>query len=128
MERGEIKLNERFKQIRKDQKLTQAEFGKKLNLSRSAIANYDIGANILTERTISDVCRIFNVNEQWLRHGTGPMYRPEMDTDNLLAAQIGDLINSDDEFIKNFILEYLKLSDSGKEDVKNFIKNVSKFI
>lgn len=121
-------MNDRFKQIRKDQRLTQADYGKKLNMSRTGIASIENNQCSITDSTISDVCRVFNVNENWLRNGSGPMYRPIMDTDNLLASQIGDLINSDDEFIKNFILEYLKLSDSGKEDVKNFIKNVSKFI
>ena len=121
-------MNKRLIEIRKDQHLTQAEFAEKINLTQSAIGNYENGRRIMSDRTIADVCRVFNLNEDWLRYGTGPMYRPKMDRDNLLAAKIGDLINSDDEFIKNLILDFLNLSDNSKEEVKNFIRNASKFL
>lgn len=123
-------MYKRLATVRKDLELTQAEFGEKLNLTRSTIANIETGHRDLTERTIADVCRVFNVNETWLRTGDGPMYRPPMTVDNMLMAEIGKLIGSadeDDEFIKNYILEYLKLSKEAKKEVKEFIKRVSEY-
>ena len=123
-------MNKRLIMIRKDNDLTQTEFAEKINLTQSAITNYENGRRNIPDRTISDICRVFNVNETWLRTGDGPMYRPPMTVDNMLAAEIGKLIGSndeDDEFIKNYILEYLKLSKEAKKEVKEFIKRVSKF-
>lgn len=122
------KINERFKQIRKDQGLTQAGFASKLNLSRSAVGNYDIGRTILTDRTISDVCRIFNVNEKWLRTGVGDMYRSPIGQTNELVRLITDLIQTVDDSTKLFIIEYLKSNDNEKELIKKIMRTVKEYL
>ena len=43
--------------LRKDLDLTQAEFTKKLNISRSNLAAIETERVALTERTINDICR-----------------------------------------------------------------------
>lgn len=121
-------MKERFAQIRKAEGLSQEKFGNKLNMSRTGIASIESGQSAITDRTIADICRVFNINEEWLRIGEGPMHRPPMTADNELAASIGELINSNDEFTKNFLLGYLKLSDEAKEEVKDFIRSISKFV
>lgn len=121
-------MNERFKQIRKDQGLTQTEFALKLNLKRAAVGNYDIGRTVLTDRTIADVCRVFNVNEEWLRTGVGDMYRPPIEQGNELVELIANLVQTDDDFSKQFIIEYLKLSDDEKEVIKKVIRNVKDYL
>lgn len=54
-------------------KLTQAEFAKKLNLSRNFINLIESGQREPSGRTISDICRIFCISENWLRTGSGDM-------------------------------------------------------
>lgn len=67
-------MNERLKIIRLKLKLTQDDFAKKINVTRSAISNYEKGTRNIMNRVIADICREFNVNEEWIRHGTGEMF------------------------------------------------------
>lgn len=67
-------MNKRFKQIREELNLTTRTFAEKLNLSASSITNIEKGRRNITNRIITDVCREFNVNEQWLRTGEGDMF------------------------------------------------------
>jgi len=57
--------------VRKDKKLNQEEFGKKIGVTRSAICNYESGTRPIGEQVILAVCREFKVNELWMRHGIG---------------------------------------------------------
>lgn len=69
-----MSIGERISLIRKYLKLNQEDFGKKINVTRSAISNYEKGLRNIMDRVILDICREFNVNEEWLRHGTGEMF------------------------------------------------------
>lgn len=52
--------------------------GDKIKLSQTHISSLENGARDATDRIISDICREFNVNEQWLRTGEGEMFiKPE---------------------------------------------------
>ena len=121
-------MYKRLIKLRKELNLTQADFGLKINLTRSSIANIETGQRGLTDRTISDICRVFNVNEEWLRTGEGPMFRPKKGLDNELAEHIAKLIQTDDELTKAFILELLKLSPEEMEVIKKILLNVSDYI
>ena len=69
-----MEISHRVKYLRKDVlKINQDDFSKKIGLSRSNIANIETGRVKLTDRTISDICREFNINEHWLRTGKGEM-------------------------------------------------------
>lgn len=121
-------LNQRLIELRKDKKLTQAEFASKLNLSRSAVSNYEYGKTDVPDRTVADICRVFNVNEEWLRTGSGDMYRPPIEKGNELVELVADLVQTDDDFSKQFIIEYLKLSDDEKEVIKKIMRNVKEYL
>ena len=69
-------MNERIKKLRRELNLTQQEFADKISIKRGAVANYEIGRNIPTDAVVSLICREFNVSENWLRFGTGEMFRP----------------------------------------------------
>lgn len=121
-------MYKRLIKLRNELHLTQADFGLKINLTRSSIANIETGQRGLTDRTISDICRVFNVNEEWLRTGDGPMFRPKKGLDNELAEHIADLIKTDDELTKAFILELLKLSPEEMEVIKKILLNVNDYM
>lgn len=67
-------MENRIKAIRKGAKLTQSEFGEKIGTRGNTITNYETGLRNPSNAVITAICREFNVNEQWLREGTGPMY------------------------------------------------------
>lgn len=77
-------IGERIQYFRKEiSKMTQAEFSKKINMSRSNLANIEKGAVSTTDRVISDICNAFSLSEEWLRYGTGEM---EQDTATTLFS------------------------------------------
>jgi len=120
-------IRDRIGKVRETVEKSQEEFGAILGVTKSTISLLETKKREPSERLIRDICREFNVNETWLRTGDGPMIRPPKTIDNVIMEEIAKLVKSDDEFVKNFILEYLKLSDEAKQEVKGFIKNISKF-
>ena len=71
-----MNITNRIRHLRKTVlKMTQEEFSQRLNISRSNLGSIETGRVALTDRVIADVCRIFNVCENWLRTGEGAMYR-----------------------------------------------------
>lgn len=69
-----MNVNSRIKLLRKALGLTQAAFAEKIGLKQAAIGLYENEQRNVLDRTISDICRAFDVNEEWLRNGTGEMF------------------------------------------------------
>ena len=67
-------MNERLALLREILGLTTRKFGEKLNITGGAVTNMEKGTRNITDRTISDICREFNVNEEWLRNGKGDVF------------------------------------------------------
>ena len=66
-------MNERIKEVRQYFKLTNEEFGRRIGMTKSGLSKVERGENGTTEQTMTSICREFNVNEEWLRTGTGTM-------------------------------------------------------
>nr|DAF22509.1 MAG TPA: helix-turn-helix domain protein [Caudoviricetes sp.] len=99
------KINERIKQIRKTLNLSQAAFGKKIDVSSSAIGCWDIGIRQPKPIHISAICNIFNINEEWLLHGTGEMLKKDIDNNPALTqiAKEYNLTSTQKKFMKAFL-------------------------
>ncbi|MBC5710837.1 helix-turn-helix transcriptional regulator [Hungatella sp. L12] len=95
-----MEMYERIKELRKSElKLSQEEFGKKLGVSRSVINN--IERNVLArpeqkEPLIKLICKEFDVNEEWLRDGTGTMYR-QLSRDEAIIDWAASLLKEEEE-------------------------------
>lgn len=113
-------INERIKVLRERLGLTQTALAEKINRAPNTINQYEKGKNI-PDRTILDICNAFNVNEVWLRTGSGEMFRQETNVDVELAHQVVRLIKSDDDFTKRLVLEYLKLPPELKTAFEEFV-------
>ena len=114
-----MEINERIKILRKELKISQEEFGKKLNLKKSAISKYEKGIN---NRTIINICREFKVNEEWLRFGEGKIFQevPESTIKRLIKEY-----NLNDTQSK-LIIEFLNLNESEREVLAKYITNLSR--
>ena len=81
-------MNKRIVYIRKNAKLTQAEFASTIGIkASSAISRLESGETKPTEQTIRAICDRFNVNRYWLETGEGEPYVSK-ETDDELAQQI----------------------------------------
>lgn len=112
LRKGGATLNERVKQLRKTLDLTMEKFGEKIGVKKSAISLIESGKNSLTEQMIKSICREFDVDEEWLRNGTGSMFI-ERTRDEEIANFIGTIQSVDDDsFMKKFISMLAKLDES----------------
>lgn len=116
-------MNNRLKELRIESNLTQTEFGQRIGLdSKSHISLLESGARNITDRTIKDICREFNVNEDWFRFGTLPKYKIAGDDFTKIAASIdkGDLK------ARNAIIKYWSLSEDDKTLFWNWVEKFMK--
>ena len=114
-------INERIKALRGTLGMKQVDFANKISRTQAVFSKYESGAIAITDRTIADICREFNVNEQWLRAGEGPMFKQQDNLDNMLTADVAKLVRSSDEFTKKLIHNYLSLPQEARDEVKKFI-------
>lgn len=67
-------MNTRIRQLRLTLKLTLKDFGERLGLKPSTISDIEHLRCNISDRLIISICSRFNVNEEWLRNGTGLMF------------------------------------------------------
>ena len=71
-------MKDRLKQLRKALDLTQTEFAERIGTVQNTITGYESGRRNPSGPVISAICKEFNVNEEWLRNGTGEMFAPNV--------------------------------------------------
>lgn len=103
-------LKDRIKFVRTSKNLSQDEFGRIINLSRSQIAGYETGAKNVTDRAINDICREFKINEEWLRNGEGEM-EAKMTSDEEFAFLVGAFAAEGNGFKKRIIKAMLEIEN-----------------
>ena len=86
-------VNDRICKVIKDLHIKKVDFAKKLNLSQPFISQICSGVSNPSDRTITDICREFRVNETWLRTGEGKM-REESTQKEQLEQFFNDVLTS----------------------------------
>lgn len=113
-------MNERFKEIRLKLNLTQEEFGERIGIkSRAHISALESGRRTLIDRIITDVCREFNVNEDWLRFGNGETFiEPD-------SFSLDDYIKSKGatQLELDLIKSYFEIPEDLRNSLMNHFKN-----
>lgn len=118
-------MKDRIKKLRKGLDLTQQKFADKLGIKRNTIAKYETGENIPSDAVISLICTKFNVNEEWLRDGTGEMF-VEMDVEDRLMDWAGSVLGGhDSKFKKRFVTMLMGLSESEWEFLEKKAKELA---
>lgn len=95
-------MNERVKWLRANLGLTQTDFGSRINISQNYVWMIEKGERVPGDRTIKDICRVFSVDEKWLRTGIGEPFEPVSRSDEI-AAFVGKLVNDGSPIQQAFI-------------------------
>ena len=98
-------------------------FGARIGVTRSAISRIEAGVVNVTNQNITAICREFNVNEAWLRNGTGDMFL-EMSRAELAANIVGNALNTNDDFVLNTFIALGQLTPSEWEVIKKFVEKI----
>ncbi|MDD3157272.1 helix-turn-helix transcriptional regulator [Anaeromusa sp.] len=84
-------MNERLREVRKyTQNYTQDKFAAFLGTTRAAIASYELGRVVPSDTFIQLLCAKCNINETWLRTGSGDMF---VETDDALLGKLAHEYN-----------------------------------
>ena len=103
-------FSQRLKTLRQALSITQQGFADSLGLKQSTIASFETDRTSPSDRTISDICREFNVSETWLRTGEGEMFVP-LSRDDQIASFVGDVMRDQEpDFRRRFIAALTKFS------------------
>lgn len=122
-------INDRIKHLRKDVlKLTQEQFADAIHITRSNLSVIEIGKSSVTDRNVFEICKVFNVNEEWLKNGHGDMFI-KLSRDEEIARYLGNLLKNDGEnreFQRRFVRALSKLSESDWQMIQRFAEELAK--
>lgn len=99
-------MNKRLKELRKVLDMTQQEFADRLGVKRNTVATYESGKSNPSDAAVALICREYNINEEWLRTGTGEMFLPT--NRNLDIARLTkQLLDEESDSFKNRFVSML---------------------
>lgn len=113
-----ITLNERIKELRKRSGLSQKGLAEKIGISQRSVSWGEQPGNNVPDSTIKTICMAFNVNEDWVRYGTEPMYiQPDtFSLDNFIKEKGGT------ELEKEIVKTYFELDPEIRKAVMDHFK------
>lgn len=80
-----------------ESKLTKTKFAEALNVSPAFVSQMCSGASNPSDRTIADICRIFDIQEDWLRYGLEPM-RTQKSREEEIVEMVSSALGGSSEF------------------------------
>lgn len=110
----------RINQLRKMLNLTQRDFGKRIFLSQNQVSSIEKGHRNATDRVLSDICKEFNVNIDWLKNGFEPIFNDVLEdlpiTDEAKElAKIYSTLNTEQQNIIKSMINALTKKEDGTE-------------
>ena len=109
-------INERISEIIKRKKIKKTEFAQKINVSQAFVSQLCSGASQPSDRTIADICRVFDVNEEWLRTGEGEMFLP-LTRSEKIAKFAGRILRDESPSFQRRLVELLAELDTEEWEI-----------
>lgn len=90
-------VNERIKKVRKEKGMNQKQFAALLGVTQSGISYMEQSGSNVSDSSIKSICTMCNLNEDWLRNGTEPMYiqAPTFSLDDFVRQRGGTELEVD---------------------------------
>lgn len=112
-------MNSRIKHLRRTLDLTQQEFAERIGSVQNTITGYESGRRNPSNAVITSICREFNVNEDWLRYGTGSMF---VETDTFSLDEFAKSHNAT-ELELEILKSYFELDIKTRQAILSLFKN-----
>ena len=119
-------INERIAYLIKDLGITKTKFAETINLSQPFVSAVCSGSKTPSDRTISDICREFNVSLAWLEDGVGEMYVQRSANEELALLVTDIMSDADDSFRKRFISLLMALPPEDWIKIEHFVDSLQK--
>ena len=122
-------MKDRINLVVSDSGLTKSKFAERIRITPAFLSQICSGVRTPSDRTISDICREFHVNETWLRTGEEPM-RNDSSQSDLLKQFFDDVLDSAPDARSDCLAAMAKLppefwgmlTDCAREIVENLDK------
>ena len=118
-------VGDRIKAIRLENGMTQQQFADRLDMTRGAISNYEIGRNMPFDATIALICDRFGVSRRWLETGEGEMHQ-EVPRDEEITKYVTKLLNSPpDSFMYKLATVMAGLTEPQLKTLEQFVTAIA---
>lgn len=96
-------INDRLSFLISELAMSRTKFAERLHVTPQFVSALCLGTKSPSDRTISDICREFNVDEIWLRTGEGEMF-VKLSRDDEIAAYIAKVLSDKDAVFQRKLL------------------------
>jgi transcriptional regulator with XRE-family HTH domain len=99
-------INQRILEVRKAMGFNQKEFAQRIKVSRSYVGVLESTEREINDRIVELICLNCAVNENWLRKGTGKMFRekPDPRLDKVIRN-----FEKLDEHLQDYVIKQLEI-------------------
>lgn len=121
-------LSKRISFIIEAKEMTKTAFAERLNVSQAFVSQLCSGTKQPSDRTISDICREFDVREEWLKNGEGEPFK-KISPEEEVAFYVSELLEDDGSnplypLIKEIMHTYIELDPKSQEIIRDFSKRL----
>lgn len=99
-------MADRISKVIRDKEKTKTAFSDRINVSQAFVSQMCSGLKVPSDRTIADICREYDVNEEWLRTGQGDPY-VQISRDEELAQFFGNVMKGEDPDFRRRLLSVM---------------------
>ena len=86
--------------------MNKSQFAESINVSPQFISAVCAGTKQPSDRTIADICRVYNVNEDWLRDGKGEPFM-QLSREETIAEYVGMITGGNITDIEESIIKFM---------------------
>jgi transcriptional regulator with XRE-family HTH domain len=108
MNNQQYKIGKRIRALRKEKKLTQSDFAKKIGRDASTVSKIESGELESSGLITISICNTFGVRKEWLLTGKGPKYDDRKRLLEKMAKELGD----------DIWIWFLKIKSAYNKDLK----------
>lgn len=116
-------FKDRFQMLVDDSGKAKSLIADQLGVSAAYISQMYSGVRMPSDRTISDICRIFDIQEDWLRYGLEPM-RAARSKEEEIASLVGSALNGSSDFRKAVIKMICSRTDEELQVLEKALRDV----
>ena len=116
-------ISQRITHVVESEKLTKTAFANSINISQPYLSQICSGQREPSDRTVSDICRVYGINEPWLREGVGEMYVPKT-REETIAELVGSALTGSNDFKKAVIQMICSRTDRELETLEAALRSI----
>lgn len=129
MTENDLMICERFKKVRSFLNMKQGDFAKEIRTTQGHVSDIENGRKAVSDRVVEILSLKYNVNEKWLRSGTGDMFRKPSDEVGYYVEELLEYEGDGNPFY-DMIIEMMKtyhgLDEKSKTVIREYFKGVKK--